>query len=101
MHAELDVPVTCKIRIFPSVEKTVRYARMLQEAGCQMLTVHGRLREQRGQATGLADWDQIRAVVEALDIPVIANGNILFHDDIQRCLDYTKACGVMTAGKKF
>lgn len=49
LHRNLSVPVTAKFRVFSTVEKTVEYAKMLERAGAQILTCHGRLREQRGQ----------------------------------------------------
>jgi tRNA-dihydrouridine synthase 1 len=97
LHENLKVPVTCKIRIFPDVEKTIRYAKMLEANGCQLLTVHGRVREQRQQNTGLADWEQIRRVRAAVSIPVVSNGNILYHEDVEACLEATGCVGVMTA----
>lgn len=97
LSTNLNVPVTCKIRIFESVEKSVEYAKMIEKAGCKMLTVHGRTREQRGVNTGLASWLHIKEIKSALGIPVISNGNVIYTSDIQACLDFTQCDGIMVA----
>ena len=99
LHKNLDVPVTAKIRILETKEMTLQYAKKILDAGASILTVHGRQREQKGHKTGLADWLVIRYLREHLppETVIFANGNILRHEDIARCLEATGADGVMSA----
>ncbi|KAL1302660.1 hypothetical protein AAFC00_003027 [Neodothiora populina] len=99
LHLNLDIPVTAKMRILDTKEKTLDYARMILSAGASILTVHGRQRHQKGHNTGLADWQMIRFLRENLpaDTVLFANGNILQHQDMAACLEATGADGVMSA----
>ncbi len=95
----LDIPVTAKMRILDTKEDTLRYAKLLLDAGASWIAVHGRRREQKGHETGLADWSVIRYLRESLpkETVIFANGNILGHEDLDLCLEKTGADGVMSA----
>ena len=93
--AAVRVPVTVKTRLgwCGSDADPIVWCQQLQDAGAQLLTLHGRTREQGFK--GQADWGAIAAVKQALSIPVIANGDINSPDDARRCLEQTGADGVM------
>lgn len=93
----LHVPVSCKVRIFPDLQDTIKYAKMLEDAGCSLLAVHGRTRDEKDQKKVRANWDAIKAVKNSLRIPVLANGNIRHMDDVHDCLEATGADGVLSA----
>lgn len=76
VHKHCRLPISVKIRVLEDVNDAVNYARVIENAGASMLTVHGRLREQKGPNTGVADWNKIKQIQNALRIPVVANGNI-------------------------
>lgn len=67
LSAAISLPVTCKIRLWPSIEETIQRALELEAAGCQLLTVHGR---NRHHTTGVVSWDAIKAIKAAVGIPV-------------------------------
>ncbi|XP_068657149.1 uncharacterized protein [Aristolochia californica] len=93
----LHVPVSCKIRIFPNLQDTISYAKMLEDAGCSLLAVHGRTRDEKDGKKFRADWRVIRNVRNAVRIPVLANGNIRQIDDVYSCLEETGVEGVLSA----
>lgn len=93
----IKTPVSAKIRIFPDLNDTLRYARLLESAGASLVAVHGRTRDQKDAKAIRADWDAIRAVKAALSIPVLGNGDIRCLADARRLLQATGADGVMSA----
>jgi tRNA-dihydrouridine synthase B len=91
----VNIPVTVKTRIGWSDDEIniLDFARRMQDAGAQMITIHGRTRAQG--YSGTAKWDWIRRVKEVLSIPVIANGDIFSVESAVACLEQTGADGVM------
>jgi tRNA-dihydrouridine synthase B len=94
-RAIAPVPVTVKTRIGWTDHEIniLDFSRRMEDAGAQMITVHGRTRAQG--FNGPARWEWIRKVKEVLTIPVIANGDIFSAEAAARCLEETGADGVM------
>ncbi|GAA6008439.1 hypothetical protein JCM10207_007109 [Rhodosporidiobolus poonsookiae] len=99
LHQHLAVPVIAKIRVFPSLSKTLRYAAHVFSSGAQIVAVHGRTREAKGQMAGFASWSKIKAVVDLVSprVPVLANGGVPSAEEVEPCLEETGAYGILSA----
>ncbi len=95
------LPVTVKIRSGWNEEMRdpVKIGLVCQDAGARVLTLHARTRTQ--MYTGQANWDEIAAVADALDIPVVGNGDIKTPQDVVRMAEHTKAAGIMVGRGSF
>jgi tRNA-dihydrouridine synthase B len=90
-----DVPVTLKMRTgwCDAQKNALNLARAAENAGVQMVTVHGRTREQGYK--GLAEYDTVAAVKAAIKIPVVANGDIDSPEKARDVLQFTGADALM------
>jgi tRNA-dihydrouridine synthase B len=91
----VDVPVTLKMRLGWD-ENSINaplIARRAEEAGVQMITIHGRTRMQF--YNGTADWDAIRAVRDVISVPLVANGDVATTADANEILRRSGADAVM------
>ena len=98
LATELTVPVTAKIRLGwdDETRNHVEIARLLEDAGVAAICVHGRTKEQmyRGQA----DWDAIAEVRQAVDVPVLANGDVRCVADIE-AIKIATGCDLVVIGR--
>jgi len=89
----LDVPLTAKIRISRSFDRTLKIARIIEKAGADALIVHGRTKMQ--QYSGKSNLEFIKNIKRELSIPVIANGDIIDEKTAKHVLEYTRCDGLM------
>lgn len=97
MREAVDLPVTIKMRLGYDDDKPrfLDVARAAVESGVDAITLHGRSRSQRYRRA--ADWDRVAELVEAVDVPVIGNGDILGFADARRARERSGCSSVMVA----
>lgn len=90
----VKIPVTCKFRLGwgQDTKNFVEFAQLMQSAGASAVTVHGRTRSQ--MYAGVADWEEISKLRGEIDIPFIANGDIVSPQTALDCLEKSKADGI-------
>ena len=94
----VDVPVTAKMRLGTGggrANNSTEICERLQDVGAQRLCIHGRTLRQR--YSGEADWTSIKEAVERVEVPVIANGDVVDAASASACLEHTGACLLYTS----
>ncbi len=91
---ETGLPISAKFRLgwSKTQENYIEFAKYLEKAGADFVTLHARTRADMYQ--GSADWSKIKLLVDEVDIPVFANGDIKTLEDAKNCLELTGAKGI-------
>ena len=97
----VNVPVTIKCRLGwdKGSINVLDFAKRMEDNGAAAITVHGRTRSML--YTGVADWDASGKVKKLLNIPLIANGDIVGGESAKKCLKWTGADGLMIGRSVF
>ena len=88
----LPVSVKCRLGWSRNEENYIEFAKVMEEAGADFITLHARTRN--AMYEGCAEWDKIGLLKKELKIPVFANGDIKTLKDAKNCLEITKCDGV-------
>ncbi|XP_017025027.1 tRNA-dihydrouridine(20) synthase [NAD(P)+]-like [Drosophila kikkawai] len=89
--SNLDIPVTCKIRILPDVDATIELVKKLAATGIAAIGIHARTRDERPQHR--PHPDVLRAVAQAVSIPIIANGGSRDMHKYEDLRSFQRECG--------
>mmetsp|Transcript_23603 Transcript_23603/g.30608 ORF Transcript_23603/g.30608 Transcript_23603/m.30608 type:complete len:504 (+) Transcript_23603:117-1628(+) len=95
LRRNLSVPVSCKMRLLGTVEKSVEYARCMEKAGAQAIAVH--MRTLQTSEKQRAIWDPLRPIVQAVSVPVIANGDLYSRQMMKQIQELSGCSSVMLA----
>ena len=88
--AEDEFSISVKIRIHKDLKRTVELCRQVEKAGISWIAVHGRTKDQRKDPVQL---EAVKTVVQSVQCPVVANGDIRSLDDCEQVKELTGAKG--------
>lgn len=93
ISSSIEIPLTCKIRILPDDNDTLKAAKIIEKSGAALLTVHGRT---AGQGYGgKANWNIIKQIKDNLNIPVVLNGDIIDEESAKKAFDISGCDAIM------
>ncbi len=90
----VNIPVSVKFRLGYTADDMnyVEFGQLMQEAGADLITIHARTRAQ--MYSGMADWAKIKLLKNNVNIPVLANGDVISIETAEKCLELSEADGV-------